>query len=111
MDDRRLYETILGPAEPGYAAEVEALTEAQEIRVRVEWREGGGWCARSAAGRLRGMTAPSSCAGGIGTPVGFPPGATATGRPSGWPSCFTAAGSTWTDATPRTTVYFNRCPS
>lgn len=40
MDDRRLYETILGLAEPWYVAEVEVLAEAEEIRVHVAWREG-----------------------------------------------------------------------
>jgi transposase len=42
MDDRRLYETILGLVEPWYVAEVEVLSEAEEIRVHVEWREGAG---------------------------------------------------------------------
>jgi transposase len=40
MDDRRLYQTILGLAEPWYVADVEVLTQAEEIRVHVAWREG-----------------------------------------------------------------------
>ncbi|MFQ5891149.1 MAG: ISL3 family transposase [Gemmatimonadota bacterium] len=38
MDERRLYETILGLAEPWYVAEVEVAVGAEEIRVRLEPR-------------------------------------------------------------------------
>lgn len=40
MDDRTLYATILGLAEPWYVVDVEVAPEAEEIRVRLELREG-----------------------------------------------------------------------
>jgi transposase len=40
MDDKRLYETILGLSEPWYVAEVEVRAEREEIGVRLELREG-----------------------------------------------------------------------
>lgn len=40
MDDRQLYQTILGLEEPWFVASVEVHTDAEEIRVRVERRAG-----------------------------------------------------------------------
>lgn len=42
MDDRQLYETILGLAAPWYVARVEVLREEKEVRVHVDVPEGTG---------------------------------------------------------------------